>query len=231
VSDKIIKNDFPDIFDAVVNKNVLVPNKKVVLREAATSKSKRSGYVDGTKIRIIDKYFPLVKDKTGIHAEIQYSDIIQLKKQKEQVLHYNFDDLEAVLKFKDVEILRDKLNSLIQYFDKIYLDNGVNQKMPKQKVLNYPDDWTTLFKYLKKIPVPTYFKRNKSKAGFLTVSAESGNTYKFRLERDFFTSIETSFAAVENLFATANPVWNEHEKIVMEQIHHRLSNMAEEIEV
>ena len=231
VSDKIIKNDFPDIFDAVVNKNVLVPNKKVVLREAATSKSKRSGYVDGTKIRIIDKYFPLVKDKSGIHAEIQYSDIIQLKKQKEQVLHYNFDDMEAVLKFKDVEILRDKLNSLIQYFDKIYLDNGVNTKTPKQKVLNYPDDWQTIFKYLKKVPVPTYTKRNKSKAGFLTVSADSGNTYKFRLEHDFFTSIETSFAAMEQLFNTANPVWNEHEKIVMEQIHHRLSNMAEEIEV
>jgi hypothetical protein len=215
----------------VVNTNVLVPNKKVVLREAATSKSKRSGYVDGTKIRIIDKYFPLVKDKNGIYAEIQYSDIIQLKKQKEQVLHYNFDDMEAVLKFKDVEILRDKLNSLIQYFDKIYLDNGVNTKTPKQKVLNYPDDWQTIFKYLKKVPVPTYTKRNKSKAGFLTVSADSGNTYKFRLEHDFFTSIETSFAAMEQLFNTANPVWNEHEKIVMEQIHHRLSNMAEEIEV
>ena len=226
IPENIVKQHFMDIYDAIVNKET---QKRKFIREEQTKK--RDKFLDADRIQILDKYFDIVKDKKESYAVIPYHIIIQLKKRKERVLHYNFENLQSILMYKDTFILKDKLNSLLQYFDKINLDNGVNLKWSKGKILYYPEDWQVIFKYIKKILTPTLISKKTNKAGFLTLISVEDNQYKFYLEKDFFTAIEKCFESVEKLFSSELPVWNEQEKVILERIHHKLNNLSQEMDV
>ncbi|HPP03872.1 MAG TPA: ATP-dependent RNA helicase [Spirochaetota bacterium] len=225
ISEKLIKNKFIDIYNIIRHK----ANVKTYLKEETT---KIKTKIEGEKrVQILDKYFEIKKSNKQVYAFIPYHIIIQLKSRKERLLHYDFGDLKAHLYFKDILILKDRLNSLLEYFDKIDLNNGINTKYPKNKFLVYPDDWSQIFKYIKILLRPSLENPKSHKSGFLALNCSEENIYQFYLEDDFFTAIENSFNSLEKLFASEIKVWNEEEKKQIEKIHHKLSNYLEELEV
>jgi hypothetical protein len=133
--------------------------------------------------------------------------------------------------FKDRVILKDKLKSLVQYFDKIDLDTGLNQRYPRNRFFSYPDNWIDIFRYANAILKPTIPASNAKKTGFLTLRFLGENNYEYYLEKDFFTAIEESLNALEKLFDSEIQAWNETEKPVLEAIHHKLNKLSEEMEV
>ncbi|HQJ06776.1 MAG TPA: hypothetical protein PLI57_10420, partial [Spirochaetota bacterium] len=179
----------------------------------------------------LDKYFDIIGDKKVSYALIPYNAVIQLKSRKEKVLKYNFNNLQAVLTYGESVILKDKLNSLLQYFDKIDLDNGINKKWPKGKTFYYPQDWASLFRFIKILLKPTFVNKKSKNCGFLTITESEKDVYKFYLEKDFFTAIEKCLEAVENIFSSDLAVWNDHEKKILGAIHHKLNKLSEEMDV
>lgn len=228
VPESIIKEAFFDLYDIIANKKDKV---KKFLREEQTSTKVKEKFVDSDKILILDKYFDIVGDKKVSYALIPYNVVIQLKSRKEKVLKYNFDNLQAVLTYGESVILKDKLNSLLQYFDKIDLDNGINKRWPKGRTFYYPQDWTSLFRFIKILLKPTFVNKKSKNCGFLTITENEKDQYKFYLEKDFFTAIEKCLEVVERIFSSELAVWNDHEKEILESIHHKLNKLSEEMDV
>lgn len=224
IPERVIVEKFKDVYE-----NLKKSKKKVKVSLEKSNKKKE--IVNGEKIYILDKFFEIKENKREEYVAVPYHIIIQLKQKKEKLLKMDFGNLKAKLFFKDKIILTDSLNSLIRYFDKINLDNGINLKWPKNQLLYYPDDWFIIFRYLKKVLVPTLAKKSSDKVGFLTFTSVEEDLYSYYLERDFFTAIETSISAIERLFGSEIPVWNEQEKKVIENIHHKLISLSEEMEV
>ena len=228
VPESIIKGAFFDLYDVIANKKDKV---KKFLREEQTATKVKEKFVDSDKILILDKYFDIIGDKKVSYALIPYNAVIQLKSRKEKVLKYNFNNLQAVLTYGESVILKDKLNSLLQYFDKIDLDNGINKKWPKGKTFYYPQDWASLFRFIKILLKPTFVNKKSKNCGFLTITESEKDVYKFYLEKDFFTAIEKCLEAVENIFSSDLAVWNDHEKKILGAIHHKLNKLSEEMDV
>lgn len=227
ISEKIIKEKFIDIYNVLTNKKLT----KTYLKEESTKIKGKIEY-ENKKVKLLDKYFEIKENKRQKYVFVPYHIIIQLKSRKERLLHYNFGDLKAHLYFKDILILKDSFNSLLEYFDKIDLNNGINTKYPKNKFLFYPDNWVQIFKYAKILLRPSLENPRSKKSGFLTLSyLEENNCYKFCLEEDFFSAIETSYKALQVLFSSSLKVWNEDEKKQLEKIHHKLNTYLEELEV
>ena len=183
------------------------------------------------KIYILDKYFEIYHDNRGKFVNVPYNIIIQLKKQKEKILHNDYGGLKAKLTFREKIILTDDLNSLLKYFDKINLDNGLKLKWPKEQQLVYPDDWSIIYRYLKLLLLPTLAKKSSQNAGFLSLMKTDQDAYQFYLEKDFFYAIETSLTSLEDIFSKEIIAWNEREKNDLEFIHHKLNNLSEEMEI
>jgi ATP-dependent helicase HrpA len=227
VTEKLIKSQFSDVYSLITKRRPLI-NKKT-LREETTYVKTRS--VEETRIMICDKYFDIIKEKNDKIVNVPYSVIIQLKDRKEKILKQDFGNFRAKLVYKDRIILKDKLKSLVQYFDKIDLDTGLNQHYPRNRFFSYPDDWIDIFRYASVILKPTIPASNAKKTGFLTLRFLGENNYEYYLEKDFFTAIEESLGAIEKLFDSEIPAWNETEKPVLEAIHHKLNKLSEEMEV
>lgn len=226
VPELIIKNNFNDVYQ-VISKKFLT--KKDAIKKEVTRVKKRE--VKEEKIYILDKYFDIHYDKNNYYVNVPYNIIIQLKKQKEKILEMDIDNIKAKLTFKGITILVDELNSLVKYFDKIDLDNGLNTKWPKNQQFLYPDDWEGLFRYLKLLLKPTLTQKSSYRAGFLSLNKIEENWYQFYLEKDFFYAIETSLRSIENIYSSEIPAWNDKEKITLETIHHKLINLSEEMDV
>jgi hypothetical protein len=225
--EKVLKNNFHDVYLAVTKKSFL--KKKGVSLE--TAKYKQTKVEEQKRIFILDKYFDVLKDKTGVYVSVPYHIIIQLKSKKEEIIEMDFGKLNARLVFKEKIILTDKLNSLLKYFDKIDLDNGLNDRYPKGQNFLYPNDWDAIYRYLKLLLKPTITKKTSLYAGFLCINSTEENIYNFYLEKDFFNAIETSLETMEKLFSSSIPAWNDKEKHIIESIHHKIINLAEEMEV
>lgn len=226
VNEKIILEKFKDMYDAITKKS---KKREKLLLEKQTTKKRE--FIENNKIYILDKFFEIRETNKEEFVAVPYQILIQLKDRKEKILKLEFGQLKAKLFFKDKVILTDKLNSLVRYFDKINLDNGINLKWPKNQSFFYPDDWFMIYRYIKKILLPTLPKKSSKTAGFLTFNFLENDFYSFYLEKDFFTALETSLDALEKLFESEISVWNDQEKKVIESIHHKLLNLSEEMEV
>jgi ATP-dependent helicase HrpA len=226
ISEKQVKTFFNDIYSQITRKK---PEQRKYVRDEATAV--RTRIHEDNKVTILDKYFDIIKERNERVAIIPYHILIQLKPKKELILHQDFSNLKAKLYFKDKLIVKDKLKSLVQYFDKIDLDNGLNQKYPKNETLLYPDDWNEIYRYIPLLLKPTVQSFKGNKTGFLALRSLGENSYEFYLEKDFFSAIEETFNSMEVLFDSEIPAWNDKEKSVMEAIHHKLSNLSEEMEV
>jgi len=226
VNEKIIEKFFSDVYN-LITKNKTEPRR--ASREGASFL--KTNIPEETRVIILDKYFDIIKEKNEKVVIVPYHILIQLKQKKERILHQDFGSIKAKLFYKDKLVLKDKLKSLVQYFDKIDLENGFNQKYPKNESFLYPDDWVHIFHFIPMLIKPTLpsFKSNYS--GFLALRSLGENNYEYYLEKDFFTAIEGSLSSLEILFDSEIPAWNEKEKSVMESIHHKLSNLSEEMEV
>ena len=222
VPELIIKTDlFKDIYHAITK-------KYLIKMEITKTKPKK---IKEDRIYILDKYFEINYNKKGYYLNVPYHIIIQLKKNKEKILGMNIDNIRAKLTFKGKIILVDELSSLVKYFDKIELDNGLNTRYPKNQQFLYPDDWDSLFRYIKLLLRPTLTQIKSSRAGFLSLTNIDENWYQFDLEKDFFYAIESSLKSMEILYSSETIAWNDKEKIILENIHHKLINLAEEMDV
>jgi HrpA-like RNA helicase len=222
VPEIIIKGDFfKEVYQSIAKKYL---TKIEVIKN-------RPKKIKEDRIYILDKYFEINYNKKGYSLNVPYHIIIQLKKKKEKLLEMNIDNIRSKLTFKGKVILVDELSSLIKYFDKIDLDNGLNTKYPKNQQFLYPDDWDTLFQYIKLLLKPTLTQKNSFRAGFLSLSNIDENWYQFYLEKDFFYAIESSLKAMEALYASDIIAWNNKEKTILETVHHKLINLAEEMDV
>lgn len=234
VPEPLIKESFADIYIGINRKNF---SKKSLYREESTrvktrtrDKGKEKEQEDN-RIHILDKYFEIRKERRGRFVHVPYSIIIQLKNKKQEILGMDFGNIKAKLVYKEKVILKDKLNSLLRYFDKIDLDNGINQKYPKNQTLLYPDDWPLVYRYLSNLLVPTCSQKRAKHTGFLCLNYLGDSNYEFILERDFFNALETSLSAMESLFDEDITAYTEKEKEKLEQIHHKLTILSEEMEV
>jgi ATP-dependent helicase HrpA len=227
VPEKLIKTDFGDIYSLITRRRQ--PDKKKILREETTFVRTRTP--DETRVTILDKYFDIIKEKNEKIVYVPYNIIIQLKDKKEKILKQDFGNIKAKLIYKDRVILKDKLKSLVQYFDKIDLETGLNQKYPRSRFFVYPDDWNVIFHYVELVLKPTIPSSNSKKTGFLTIKYGGENNFEYYLERDFFTAIEESLKAIETMFDSEVTAWNENEKVILEAIHHKLNKLSEEMEV
>ena len=225
VPEKLVKLNFGEIYYSLAKKPL---QKKESLSREQREKKKESA---NNKIYILDKYFDILKDKKGTYVSVPYQIIIQLRKHKEKVLTLDLGNYRSKLIFKDIIVLTDKLSSLVQYFDKIDLDNGINVKWPKSQQFLYPDDWVGIFRNIKSILKPTLSQHKSKRAGFLTLEQVDENSYQYYLEKDFFFAIETSLKALESIFSADIIAWNEREKTVLENIHHKLTSLSEEMDV
>ncbi|MCK4799291.1 MAG: hypothetical protein KAT05_18095, partial [Spirochaetes bacterium] len=226
IPEEIIKKDFSDAYLSITKRSF---SKKKFLREESTRI--KSKYSKDEKVYILDKYFEFHREKNGRFLYVPYNIIIQLKNKKEKIMEMNFGNLKAKLVFKGKIILKDSLNSLVRYFDKIDLDNGINTKWPKNQFFLYPDDWVGILRYIKLLLMPTLSQSNSTHTGFLCLNSVEDNVYKYNLERDFFYALETSLETMEKIFDSSIIAWNEKEKAVMESVHHKLINLSEEMEV
>ena len=227
LNENIVKTNFTDVYDQITGKKT---DKKKFKKEEATFVKTREPLPD-TKITICDKYFDIITEKKEKIALVPYNIIIQLKNQKERVLKYNFSNIRAKLLYKDKVILKDKLKSLVQYFDKIDLENGVNTKFPKTPLLYYPDDWNNLFASLNLLLKPTQVSHKSNKIGFLSLRNLGENNYEYYLEKDFFVAIEETLTSIEAIFDNDVVAWNDKEKKVIETVHHKLNKLSEEMDV
>ena len=222
VPELIIKTDFfKDIYQTITKKYLT----KMEITRTKPQRTKEN------RIYILDKYFEINHNKKDYFLNVPYNIIIQLKKNKEKILRMNIDNIRSKLTFKGKIILVDELSSLVKYFDKIDLDNGLNTKFPKNQQFLYPDDWNSLFRYIKLLLKPTLTQKNSSRAGFLSLKNTNDNWYEFYLERDFFYAIESSLKSMEILYSSEIIAWDDKEKIALETIHHKLINLAEEMDV
>ncbi len=221
VPEIIIKNNFKDVYQAITK-------KYLTKLEVTSTKPKK---IKEERIYIFDKYFEIKYSKNGYFLHVPYQILIQLKKKKEKILEMDIDNIKSKLIFKGKVILVDKLSSLVKYFDKIDLDNGLNTKWPKNQQFLYPDDWVSLFRYIKLLLKPTLTQNNSIRAGFLALDITKENWYEYYLEKDFFYALEISLKSMESLYSSEITAWNDKEKIVLETIHHKLINLAEEMDV
>ncbi|OHD24315.1 MAG: hypothetical protein A2Y34_05240 [Spirochaetes bacterium GWC1_27_15] len=226
VSENIIRENFSDLYSLITGKGKI----RKVLKEATTVREKEKP-PEENRILILDKYFDIVKEKNEKIIYVPYHIIIQLKAKKEKILHYDFGTMKAKLFFKEKLIVKDKMKSLVQYFDKIDLDNGINQKFPKNDMLVYPDDWIEIYRYMDHILAPTLSSQKANKTGFLTLRFLEETVYEYYLENDFFCAIEESLKAMEKIFDSEVTAWNDKERLLMESIHHKLHNLSEEMDV
>ncbi|MBN2544322.1 MAG: ATP-dependent RNA helicase [Spirochaetes bacterium] len=227
VKENLINSKFKDVYEQITKR--LAKKGKMLVSKGAVKK--KIEVFSDNKIYLFDKYFEIREENRTDYAIIPYHIIIQLKDRKEKLIKHDYGRLKAKLTFNEKIILIDRLNSLLKYFDKIDLDNGINVKWPKNQVLIYPDDWFTIFKYLRIILRPTTSKKTSRQAGFLALTNTDQNSYQFYLERDFFTAIEVSIDSLENLFMSDIQAWNDKEKVIVEAVHHKLLSLSEEMEV
>jgi len=225
VSEDIVKKFFPDVYFSITKKKYL---KKIEVKE---DRNRNKTKLDENKrIYIMDKYFDVKKDKKGFYVSVPYQIMIQLKNKKEKIMDMDFGNIKAKLIYKEIVILTDKLSSLVKYFDKIDLDNGLNKKYPKNQMLLYPEDWVTIYKYLKFLLIPTLKRKKSNYSGFLCINQVEEDTYQYTLESDFFNAIETSLETVEKIFDSSVIAWNENEKKLIEAVHHKLLSLSEEMD-
>lgn len=235
VSEKMIKKYFSTIYMQINQKEYSKSLKKDTLPKEGRRKALRSistekepakkGMPD--KVQILDKFFMIVKDKKEQLVDVQYHIIIQLASKKDKLEKMDFGNVRARLVYKDRTILKDKLNNLLKYFDKIDLEGGISKRYPRGQFLLYPDDWNEIFSFLPMLIKPTARSKNRKKTGFLTLSYMGEDTFEYRLEGDFFNAIEASLDSLEQLFEFSFPAWNDKEKAVLEHVHHKLHNLSE----
>ena len=227
--EKLVKSQLADVYLALTKPQTTKKSK--VLAAVATVKSKKDANYE-TRINLFDKYFDLEKDKNESYYKLPYSILIQLKDKKEQLIEMDFGKKKARLFYKDILIAQDYFSVILKYFDVLSLDNGVNNQYPGSSAMIYPDDWTQLFRYLKKLSYPTV-KRGKraTKAAFLTLRKLDDDTYQYFLERDIYESLETSINALNDLLEESVPAWTEDEKKEVEQTYNNLLRMFNEISV
>ncbi|HPO49788.1 MAG TPA: oligonucleotide/oligosaccharide-binding fold domain-containing protein, partial [Spirochaetota bacterium] len=227
LSEKMIKSKFLEVYNDIMGKSA--ENKKIIKEKATFAKTRE--VVEETQINLCGKYFDIIAEKKEKIVIVPYHIIVQLKNQKEKVLKHNFTNINARLIYKDTVVLKDKFKSLVQYFDKIDLDNGINLKFPRTPLFLYPNDWNNIYNYLNLILRPTKVSHKSSKIGFLALRFLGENNFEYYLEKDFFCAIEESLNAIEKIFDNEVTAWNEKEKRVIEEIHHKLNNLSEEMDV
>ncbi|MCG8568895.1 MAG: ATP-dependent RNA helicase, partial [Spirochaetes bacterium] len=225
VPEKIVKTCFVDEYKQITSKK---EPRKVV---AVTTTKRPAKETIPDRIEVLDKYFDVVQIKKERLVHVPYQIIIQLQNRKTKIMRMDFGKISARLVYKDYIILKDNFTSLLKYFDKINLDQGMNFDWPRNQLLLYPDDWTTIYRYLPNLIRPTARTRKNKKAGFLTLRYLGEDTYDYYLEYDFFTAIEENLNSLEILFEFDIKAWTEKEKKKLDNIHHYLNNLAEEMEV
>lgn len=227
--EKLVKTQLADVYVTLTNPQKTKKNK--VLAAVTTVKTKKNdGYEP--RITVFDKYFDLEKDRKESYYRIPYSIIIQLKDRKSQLVEMDFGKKKARLYYKEILIAQDYFSVILKYFDVIPLDDGINRQYPGNAAMIYPDDWNQLFRYLEKLAYPTV-KRGKraAKSAFLTLRKLDDEGYQYFLERDMYTSLETSINALNDLLEESIPAWTDDEKKEIEAVYNRLLRMLNEISV
>lgn len=226
--EKLVKTQLADVYLALTNPQKVKKNK--VLAAVTTVKPKKGD--NEPRINLFDKYFDLEKDRNESYYHVPYSIIIQLKDKKNQLIEMDLGKKKARLFYKETLIAQDYFSVILKYFDVIPLDDGINRQYPGNAAMIYPDDWNQLFRYLKKLAYPTV-KRGKyaAKAAFLTLRKLDDDGYQYFLERDIYTSLETSIDALNDLLEESVPAWTDDEKKVIEDVYNRLLRMLNEISV
>jgi ATP-dependent helicase HrpA len=226
VPEQVIKQSFNSVYNDLVKKQT--NTRRTFLETAPKKREKKQSQPD--RIEVLDKYFDFRKDKKGRFLYVPYQILIQLKSRKEKLLGQDFGKIKARLYHKDAFILKDSFSSLIHYFDKIDLSQGINNRWPRDEFILYPDDWMTLYNNLPNLMKPTRSKRKSRRAGFLTLQQSSKSVYSFFLEHDFFNALEQNIDALEILFEESIPAWTDTEKQVIEKVYHKLLALAEELD-
>lgn len=227
--EKLVRTQLADIYLTLTNPQKTKKSK--VLAAVTTVKTKKNdGYEP--RITVFDKYFDLEKDRNESYYRIPYSIIIQLKDRKSQLVEMDFGKKKARLYYKEILIAQDYFSVILKYFDVIPLDDGINRQYPGNAAMIYPDDWNQLFRYLEKLAYPTV-KRGKraAKSAFLTLRKLDDEGYQYFLERDMYTSLETSINALNDLLEESIPAWTDDEKKEIEAVYNRLLRMLNEISV
>ncbi len=225
IPDKLVKLSLSDVMLAITNLNT----KKKYLKEESTFVTTKTFKTEETKIQILDRTFEVIKDRNDLLINIKYHEIIPFKDRKEKILGRDYGRYIAKLHYKDRVIVKDKLTSLIQYFDKIDLSTGFNSRWPKEQSISYPEDWMTLYRYIPLIMKPTTKSKNNKKTGFLTLKYLGDKLYEYYLESDFFNALETNLNSLNELFSSDVPAWNDQEKAAIERIHRKLTEISDEI--
>lgn len=227
---KLVQKELSGIYDEIINKKQKSNRKKDAVKEykvVSTSKMVKTEKAPD-KITILDKHFDIVKDKAELLLHVPYEIIIQLKNKKDQILKMDFGNQRARLMYKNILILKDKMSALVQYFDKIDLDNGINYSWPKGEILIYPDDWHEIYKYIPFLMKPTSRSRKKKRAGFLSFYLNKDDSIEFLLDYDYFHAMENTLDSLRNLLEADIPAWTDDEKKVILGVYHKLLNLTED---
>lgn len=226
INEKIISSYFNDVYKLISKKPPILKKPDKDKKVLYTKKKQEIN-----KIYLLDKYFEIHSDRKGNFVNVPYHIIIQLKHKKENILSKDLSRIRAKLTFRDKIVLKDSFASLLHYFDKIDLDNGLNLKWPKSQSFLYPDDWDGLYRYIKLLLKPTLPKNDSKHTGFLTLRSFEDNLYQYYLERDYFIALENALENLDKIFDSEITAWNEKEKEVMEKVYHKLLSLSEEMEI
>ncbi len=221
----LFKGQLVDFRKAMSKERVAISTrpKQIEINKDIEIKKEIKTIEEDNKIYILDKYFDIKTNNKNRLLEIPYNIIIQLKDRKQEININLLPKIEAVLLYKDNTIIvKDKLINIIKYFDRIDLDNGLNEKWPKNETLTYPNDWNRIFEFIKYIFKPTRVKKGSKSSGFLMLVSEGNSVYSYRIERDFFTALETSIEALDKIFDEEIVCWNSDEQKEIEGIYHKL---------
>lgn len=224
ISENIIKEIYPNIFNSMSGK----VTRKV---RSVQTRKKIPTFENIKKIYILDKYFDVTRDKKGYYAIIPYSIIIQLQNKKNQIIKLKIESIRAKLFFKEKVIVQDKLTSLVRYFDKIDLSDGINNNWPKDETLLYPDDWYEIYRYIKFLMKPTVNKPKAKKSGFLTLRFSKKNKcYYYSIEYDFFFALENCIGSLEKMFDSEINAWTEEEHSALEKVYRNMILLSESLD-
>lgn len=228
IPEKLMKTKLADVYLEITGKNKA---KKDVKREdtrvcVSTAKVNRVP----ERITIFDKYFDVINVQGELLADIPYNIAIQLKNKKDGILEMDFGKKRGQLVYKDILIVKDNLNSIFQYFDKIDLSTGFNTKYQDELSFIYPDDWFSIYSQIPLLMKPTLKKGSRKRSGFLSLRYQKDDIYEYYLDYDFYNALETTLDALNTMFLSKIPAWNDSEKIVIEKIHRKLNDIFEELE-
>ncbi len=224
VTKEIVKKYYPMYFDISQGKK---PQKG--FKSEATSIKREKSAEDFNNITIINKHFQITKENHERIIRLPYREIMEFAGRKKELIDGNYGNIKALLIYENIVILKDRLGQLVYYFDHIDFSSGILKSVPKETIVNYPEDWNNLIINISNLSKPTFSRKRRS-VMFLTLVLLEKNKYEFCLKKDFFESVTENINAIENLFESNVPVWSESERETLEMIYSKLSNILKDID-